>query len=290
MAMDPDGSIRNAAADLERSAAELAAANSALAEAATLNDRVTGQIAVLTERRTVIINRRAGGMQKPGDAAELALIQADVEGLGSIASEAAAGLAEARKASVAAAAARARAADALSEAEDAALSGGLHERLEALATILADTLRRDDVLLKRRRLKPGWVAPHPSLTALQKRAAERPDLSQAGLSEAGIQRCAPPECRCRSVSVVICRSLVRWAFRGGAADCPGSPQEGPAPAAERLSRAAKRGGGRSLWTHLGNPGWHPAGGQPLQCMPPGKNCPQIQSSGATRAPVRPEAF
>src|SRR5271157_4116 len=40
-------------------------------------------------------------------------------------------------------------------------------------------------------------------------------------------------------------------FRYGVSDCP------PAPGAERPSRASDAtGGGRSLWTHLGNPeGW-----------------------------------
>src|SRR5690242_3430312 len=37
--------------------------------------------------------------------------------------------------------------------------------------------------------------------------------------------------------------------------CPGSPQEGPARAAQRLPSCKRSGArGRSLWTHLGKPG------------------------------------
>src|ERR1700684_100143 len=49
------------------------------------------------------------------------------------------------------------------------------------------------------------------------------------------------------------------ALRFGAPDCPGSPEEGPAPKRSALLRAAKRRGGRFLSTHLGNPGWHYSG-------------------------------
>ena len=178
--MADNGTISGAAAALEHANSAQIEANAAVSAAAATAGQVTARINALTERRSAIIARRAAGEAKPGDAADVSLINADLEGLSAINAEATANLADARKTAASATAARSAAVTALSAAEDDALSAALHERMQALAILLGSAMQRDEAILKRTRRVPSWVAPHDVLVALQMRAAKRPDLATAG--------------------------------------------------------------------------------------------------------------
>ncbi len=123
--MDVDGTILAAAAALERATAELTEANATLDAAKVLAERISGQLAALKEsarhHHRPPIRRRSPRR----DAGQLALIQADTEGLQPMATEANAALGVARKAVTDRTAARQHAVTELSAAEDRVLLAAL---------------------------------------------------------------------------------------------------------------------------------------------------------------------
>ena len=139
---------------------------------------IAGRIADLSERRANIVARRGAGEKGPEDGASLALIQADLEGLGPILQEAAAKVQEAQRvhgehaarasslrvqiAHVEALAAR----DALIRHADD-LSAKLLATVDALASACAETGYQG---------RPIWGAPPALFTALRKLAAARGEL------------------------------------------------------------------------------------------------------------------
>jgi chromosome segregation ATPase len=173
-----DGAITAAAADLERANAELDQANSNLAAASEKAAALTNRKVALEDRRAAIVARRTGGDPHAADGAELALIQADLEGLRSLEPGIAAPVVDARAEVAAATASRARAAKALSDAEDRVLADALRERLAALSALMSDALARDDARLKRQRQVADWVVPADLLNRMQLRNASRPDLAK----------------------------------------------------------------------------------------------------------------
>jgi chromosome segregation ATPase len=177
--MDIDGTIQAAAAALERATAELTDANATLDAAKVLADRIAGQLAVLGETRDAIIARRSAGDHREGDAGQLALIQADTEGLQPMAAEANAALAVARKAITDRTGSRQHALTELSTAEDRVLLAALVERAKAMDVSMLDLVTRIGNVAKRLRCEP-WVASHELRTKLYMDAVQNPRLAEAG--------------------------------------------------------------------------------------------------------------
>jgi hypothetical protein len=174
-----DGTIQAAAFALERATAELTEANAALDAAKVLADRISGQIAALKEARDTIIARRSVGDHREGDAGQLALIQADTEGLQPMAADANAALAVARKAVTDSTAARQHAATSLSAAEDRVLLAALVQRAKTMDVSMLDLVTRIGNVATRLRCEP-WVASHELRTKLYMIAAQHPRLAEAG--------------------------------------------------------------------------------------------------------------
>jgi hypothetical protein len=178
--MDVDGTILAAAAALERATAELTEANATLDAAKVLADRISGQLATLKETRDTIVNRRSAGDHREGDAGQLALIQADTEGLQPMAAEANAAVAVARKAVSNLTTAQQRASTTLAAAEDWVLPAALVERAKVADTVMLDLVTRISTIAKRQHQALPWVASHELRTKLYMDAVQNPRLSEAG--------------------------------------------------------------------------------------------------------------
>jgi hypothetical protein len=178
--MDVDGTILAAAAALERATAELTEANTTFDTARLVADRISGQLAALKETRDTIVNRRSAGDHREGDAGQLALIQADTEGLQPLATEANASLGVARKGVTDRTAARQHAVTELSTAEDRVLLAALVERARAADTVMLDLVTRISTVAKRQHRELPWVASHELRTKLYLDAVQNPRLAEAG--------------------------------------------------------------------------------------------------------------
>jgi len=159
--------VAEASAAVEESRAPLAAAEAH-------RDRIAGRLGVLDAQRAAIVSRRAGGDEEPDDAARLALIAADREGLASLLVAAEAALVEPRAAAERARTALAEARRAFDAAEDEAVQQALARHADRLGALLLQTVGELDQIRQRRgRGMPAWAPTAELYNVLRKLAIQR---------------------------------------------------------------------------------------------------------------------
>jgi hypothetical protein len=134
--------IATAASFVASATGRLETANAALAQAEAEDRKVRDRIAALTAERQAILQRRAGGQHEHDDAPRLALLDADAEGLASIAAETEAAVTAKRLATEAEQTLVLRAKAGLALAEDTAALEGLVEHANRLDVLLTVTLQQ----------------------------------------------------------------------------------------------------------------------------------------------------
>jgi chromosome segregation ATPase len=141
--------IATAASFVASATARLETANAALAQAEAEARQVRARIATLEQERAAIIARRASGQHEHEDAARLALLAADSEGLAGIVTETEATVTAKRLAAEAEQALVAQASAQLARAEDEAALTALVEHARRLDTLMADTLQQATSIAQR---------------------------------------------------------------------------------------------------------------------------------------------
>lgn len=141
-ATEPSPAIASAAAFVATAAARYDAAAAALAEAERAAARVRERVTALTQERAAMVSRRAQGQHEDGDAARLALIGADLDGLEPLAAEADASVAALRQKAESARSIVTNAQGQLARAEDEAALTALVGHAQALDVLLVSTLQQ----------------------------------------------------------------------------------------------------------------------------------------------------
>lgn len=155
--------ITVAAGYIATAEARLDSANAEMADAEAMDRQLRGRIAALTDERTSIVQRRAGGRHEYSDAARLALIAADLEGLSSIAAEAEAALAAARSKMEGEQRLAVQARAHLARAEDEATLAALTEHARKLDALLVASLAEARQVYMRLGIGKPPFAPSPAL-------------------------------------------------------------------------------------------------------------------------------
>ncbi|HUW80506.1 MAG TPA: hypothetical protein VMV54_06370, partial [Acidocella sp.] len=140
--------------------------------------KIAQRIAELSARREVIVTRRGSGAHGPDDGANLALIQADMEGLTGLLPDAVARVAAAEAAYRGDSAACARCREEISRLEAQAHLGALAAHAEALAAKLLETI--GGIAVAERQVgkggPPSWRAPRELYVELRSLAAKNNEL------------------------------------------------------------------------------------------------------------------
>jgi uncharacterized Ntn-hydrolase superfamily protein len=139
---------------------------------------IEARLAAIESDRAAIVGRRAGGDRRPDDAARLALLDADREGLRALLAEADAAVAAARGPSEQAERVLAAARFQLARCQDAAVEAAVLDHVRALDTAMLNAIAELEAVATRmgRTGRPAWSASSALYLKLRTLAAARGEL------------------------------------------------------------------------------------------------------------------
>jgi len=174
-----EDSIKSLGGELGLAMADLSTLEREVSAAEEYRGKIAERVSALSNERSEIVSRRAGGKHGAEDGAALALIQADLEGLNPILQEAAGKVTEAR-AAYSAASARAQGLRLeLVRTEALAARDALIAHADSLAEKLLETITALDAASQQaggRGGRPAWGAPAALFKTLRGIAAARGEL------------------------------------------------------------------------------------------------------------------